>query len=120
MTAYLLIQPQDYARLGILMPDATRNELSGYGELHKPTGRMERVIAYLEDNLGKDIPIDDVAGATGIEAKNISKAAKDNIWELTMLGYAFEAGQKGRGRKGLFRWMANDKDNDTKSDKPRG
>ena len=120
MTAYLLIQPQDYARLGILMPDATRNELSGYGELHKPTGRMERVIAYLEDNLGKDIPIDDVAGATGIEAKNISKAAKDNIWELTMLGYAFEAGQKGRGRKGLFRWMANDNDNDTKSDKPRG
>lgn len=118
MKAYVLIQPQDYARLGILMPDATRNELQGYGAVDKPKGRFERIIEHLEDNLGVNVPIDDIARATGIEAKNISKAAKDNTWELTMLGYSFESGARGRGKKGLFRWVA--KENDTTSVEPKG
>jgi hypothetical protein len=118
MKAYVLIQPHDYARLGILMPDASRNELQGYGAVDKPKGRLERIIEHLEGNLGVNVPIDDIARATGFEAKNISKAAKDNTWELTMLGYSFESGARGRGKKGLFRWVV--KENDTTSVEPKG
>ena len=41
---------------------------------------------------------------TGIEAKNISKAAQDNILELSVLGYTFKAGRRGRGNSGVFEW----------------
>ena len=104
MTAYLLIQLQDYARLGILMPEATRDELAGYGDLKRPTGRFERIVECLEANLGADVAIETVVTTTGIESKNISKAVQNNISELSMLGYTFKAGRRGRGKSGVFEW----------------
>ena len=115
MTAYLLIRPEDYVRLSILMPEATRDDLTGYGEHKKPKGRFERIVECLEAHLGADVAIETVIATTGIESKNISKAAQNNIPELSMLGYTFKAGTRGRGKSGVFQWIAqgrNNKDDD--------
>ena len=104
MTAYLLIKPEDYVRLSILMPEATRDQLAGYGDLKKPTGRFERIVECLRAHLGADVAIETVIATTGIESKNISKAVQNNISELSKLGYTFKAGRRGRGNSGVFEW----------------
>ena len=111
MRAYLLIQPQDYVRLNILMPEATRDELTGYGDLKRPMGRFERIVECLEANLGADVAIETVIATTGIESKNISKAVQNNIWALSKLHYTFKPGTRGRSKSGVFQWIAQESDN---------
>lgn len=105
MTAYLLVRPDDLARLNTLMPDVITSSLSGYGSTKKPTGRLARITNYLNDNKGADLKVSEVAKATNIEAKYIKQTAIDNEWEIEKIGYVFQLGERGKGKSASFKWI---------------
>jgi hypothetical protein len=105
MTTYLLVRPDDMSYLKVLMPLAKTQSLQGNGIAKKPTGRLARLINYLNDKRGVDVGIGDVETATGIEAKYIKETAQNNEWMVDQVGYQFQPGQKGRGKSGLFIWV---------------
>ena len=78
--------------------NGTLETCEGVGDLKRPVGRMARIISYLHDHKGQDIPISDVVEATGIEAKHIKTAVERNSWDVVMLGFRYVAGARGRGK----------------------
>ena len=105
MTAYLLVRPHDFERLKILMPKVQTTTFEGFGDLKRPVGRMARIISYLHDHKGQDIPVSEVVGDTGIEAKHIKAAVERNTWDIEMLGFRYVAGERGRGKSAMFHWV---------------
>ena len=105
MTAYLLVRPDDISYLKVLMPSAKTQSLQGNGISKKPTGRLARLIEYLNDNRGVDVGVGDVETATAIEAKYIKETAQNNEWMVGQVGYRFQLGQKGRGKSASFKWV---------------
>jgi len=105
MTAYLLVRPDDMSYLKVLMPSAKTQSLQGNGISKKPTGRLARLIDYLNDNRGVDVSVGDVETATAIEAKYIKETAQNHEWMVDEVGYRFQLGQKGRGKSASFKWV---------------
>ena len=105
MTAYLLVRPDDMSSLKVLMSSAKTQSLQGNGISKKPTGRLARLIEYLNDNRGVDVGVGDVETATGIEAKYIKETAQNHEWTVDQVGYRFQLGQKGRGKSASFKWV---------------
>lgn len=105
MTAYLLVRPDDMSYLKVLMPSAKTQSLQGNDIAKKPTGRLARLIEYLNDKRGSDVGVDDIVAATRIEAKFIKETAQNNEWMVDQAGYQFQSGQKGRGKSASFKWV---------------
>lgn len=105
MAAYLLVRSDDMSYLKVLMPSARTSSLSGKGIVKKPTGRLARLIEYLNDQKGTDVAVSDAVTATGVEAKYVKEIAQNYEWVIEELCYQFQPGERGRGKSASFKWQ---------------
>ncbi len=68
-------------------------------------GRVAKVLAFIRDNNHhQDIEAEEVERAVGFKLRQIKNGLQGN-WDLMMLGYDYEPGGKGRGKKARFKWL---------------
>ena len=105
MSAYLLVRPNDFLRLPVVMRGCMVEEKTGYGTTQTTSSRIGKIIEYLtQQATGQDIPASDVQAATGVEIKKV-KGQLQGDWDIVTLGYQFDAGSKGRGKGAIFKWV---------------
>ena len=81
-----------------------------YRAVSQPTGRLARIIDYLGTYGDKqDVENKAVEDALGFELRRYSPVLENN-WDLMMLGYAYQKGDRGRGKSARFIYnKGNDK-----------
>lgn len=110
MTAYVLTEPSLFESLAAQYKRSTTHQLSYEGIMvGEPVSRIARVRGYIRDNnKRKDISIKEVEQALGFKLRAY-RAQLEGDWDLAMLGYQFQAGRKGKGNTGFFRWIGGQK-----------
>lgn len=105
MTAYIHTETDKLRRLAIQYRDCNIELLEYEGSaIGEPSGRLDKIIWHLKelDRRG-DVSGTEIEEAIGFEMRRYRQAL-ENSWDLRMLGYTFEAGGRGRGRVGKFKW----------------
>ena len=112
MTAYILTDSINrFTRLSAQYPACTTDRLEYDGiEVGKPTGRIERIIGYLREHGNKqDVPANIVEDALGFKLRRYSETLEGD-WDIMMLGYRYQKGERGRGNTAKFVSDYNNKD----------
>ena len=107
MTGYILTdQSARFVRLSVQYRNCSTLTLEYDGiKVTKPVGRVAKVLAYIKDNNhNQDIEAEEVERAVGFKLRQIKNGLQGN-WDLRMLGYEYEPGGKGRGKKAQFKWL---------------
>ncbi|PUB19271.1 hypothetical protein DFP92_101866 [Yoonia sediminilitoris] len=106
MTAYVLTEPNLFESLAAQYRGCTTDQLQ-YEEIvvNEPTGRIARILSYIRNSTTKaDIPVKEIEQALGFDLRRY-RSQLEGDWDLAMLGYQFQAGEKGRGKAGYFKWL---------------
>lgn len=108
MTAYIHTETDKLRRLAIQYRNCDIEVLEYEGSaVGEPSGRLDRIIWQLKEiDRRSDVSVAEIEEALGIEIRRYRQAL-ENSWDLRMLGYRFEAGGRGRGRAGKFKWIEN-------------
>lgn len=106
MTAYVLTEPSLFESLAAQYRECTTDQLEYEGTvISKPASRIARVLNHIRNNNTKaDIPIKEIEDALDFSLRVYRNKLEGN-WDLAMLGYEFQAGEKGRGKAGYFKWL---------------
>ena len=104
--ASLTDQSARFVRLSAQYQNCSTLELEYDGlKVTKPVGRVAKILAYIRDNNHhQDIEAEEVERAVGFKLRQIKNGLQGN-WDLMMLGYDYEPGGKGRGKKARFKWI---------------
>ena len=105
MTAYILTTSSNrFPRIAAQYGDCQLCELTYETPIEYPTGRIEKVLFYLKKRQEQgDVPAKEVEKALGFELRRYRHELEDS-WDLSALGYRFQAGTIGRGNGALFKW----------------
>ena len=98
MTAYIHTDTTKFRRLAVQYKncshDVIRYEDQQVGE---PSGRVDKIVWHIrEQGRTGDIDVRTVEEALGFETRRYKDALLQS-WDLKMLGYRFEPGERGRG-----------------------
>lgn len=110
MKAYVLAEPKTFGELKLQMKGSQTVDCDGFGRIRRPSGRVRKVLEFLQENTGADLKASEVQKSTGTNINRVKKELENLEEQLQNIGFRFQKGRRGRGNEAMFIWISESED----------